>query len=197
MKLFKELKWDALLLAALYLLLGAVLLIFPETTAKTLGYSIGVILILAGALSMIMYLLRDAHQNYYHNDFVSGLIGIALGVIVLYKVNLIISLVPFILGLLVLISACSKLQNAIDMKRMGYGNWIVMLILTAVNAVLGIVLICNPFQAATVLFQVLGAGLIFSGITDLCTTIYFACKIREYYRRTEAVETGFEEVKDE
>ena len=82
-KELRELKWNALLLAAFDILLGAVLLIFPETTANTLGYLIGIVLIVAGAVSMICYLLREAHQNYYHNDFVTGLVEIALGCIVL------------------------------------------------------------------------------------------------------------------
>ena len=74
MKLFKEMKWDALLTGVLYVLLGIVALVLPETMEKTLGYLLAVVLILAGAVSMIAYLLRDAHQNYYHNDFLHGLI---------------------------------------------------------------------------------------------------------------------------
>ena len=83
MKLFKEMKWDALLTGVLYVLLGIVALVLPETMEKTLGYLLAVVLILAGAVSMIAYLLRDAHQNYYHNDFLHGLIGIGLGILVL------------------------------------------------------------------------------------------------------------------
>lgn len=197
MKELKAMKWDALLMAVLYIVLGIVVLVLPETMAKTMGYLIGVILILAGAVSMICYLLRDAHQNYYHNDFVSGLVGIGLGCLVLYKVEWIISLIPFILGVLVLISGFSKLQDVIDMKRLDYGNWIAMLILAVVNLVLGVILIFNPFKAATLLLRLIGLGLIFSGITDGFTTLYFAGKIRQYFRSMEAVDSTFEEVKEE
>lgn len=197
MKELKAMKWDALLMAVLYIVLGIVVLVLPETTAKTLGYLVGVVLILAGAVSMICYLLRDAHQNYYHNDFVSGLVGIALGCLVLYKVELIISLIPFILGLLVVVSGCSKLQDVIDMKRLDYGNWIAMLVLAIVNLALGIILICNPFKAATLLFRLIGLGLVFSGITDGFTTLYFARKIRQYLSSMEAVDSTFEEVTEE
>ena len=138
MKLFKEMKWDALLTGVLYVLLGIVALVLPETMEKTLGYLLAVVLILAGAVSMIAYLLRDAHQNYYHNDFLHGLIGIGLGILVLSKVEVIIALIPFLLGVLVLISGCSKLQDVIDMKRMNYGNWIVMLIFAVINVIFGI-----------------------------------------------------------
>ena len=148
MKTLKELKLDAMMMGGLYILLGIVALVIPETMEKSLGYLIGVVLIVGGAVSMISYLLRDAHQNYYHNDFLHGLIGIAAGILVLNKVEFIISVIPFLMGALILVSGCSKLQDVIDMKRLEYGNWVAMLAFAVVNVVLGIVLMCNPFQTA-------------------------------------------------
>lgn len=197
MKTLKELKWDEMLRGILYILLGVVALLIPETMERMLGYLLGGVLIVAGAVSMICYLIRDAHQNYYHNGFVYGLLSIAIGCVVLYKAEWIVSLVPFILGLLVLASGCTKLQDVIDMKRMENGNWIVMLVLAIVNIVLGVILICNPFEAATLLFRVIGVGLIFSGVTDCAVTIYFALKFGKYLKTKETVETSFEELTPE
>ena len=197
MKFLKELKWDALFTGVLYILLGIVALLIPETMERLLGYLIGAVLILAGAVSMISYLLRDAHQNYYHNDFLHGLIGIVLGIMILYKVNIIISLVPVVLGVLVLVSGLSKLQDVIDLKRMEYGNWIVMLVLAIINLVLGLVLIFNPMKTAAVLFRLLGVGLIFSGVTDCFTTLYFAKKIRNYLAELNAIDGTFVEIVNE
>ena len=194
MKMLKELKWEAILTGVLYMLLGIVALVVPETMQKTLGYVIGIVLIVAGLISIICYLLRDAKENYYHNEFVFGLVGMVLGAAVLYKVEVIISLIPFILGILVLFSGCSKLQDAIDLKRLGYGSWIGMLVVAVINIILGIVLICNPFQAAIVLFRVLGVGLIISGVSDCFSTIYFARKFHKFKQEQDAVDSTFEEV---
>ena len=197
MKMLKELKWEAILSGILYILLGIVALVIPETMQKTLGYLIGIVLIVAGLVSMVCYLLRDARENYYHNEFVFGLVGIVLGAAVLYKVEVIISLIPFILGVLVLISGCSKLQDAIDLKRLGYGSWIGMLVVAVINIILGIVLICNPFKAAVLLFRVLGIGLILSGASDCFSTVYFARKLRRFKQEAEAVDSSFEEIDPE
>ena len=194
MKMLKELKWEAILTGVLYILLGIVALVVPETMQKTLGYVIGIVLIVAGLISIICYLLRDAKENYYHNEFVFGLVGMVLGAAVLYKVEVIISLIPFILGILVLFSGCSKLQDAIDLKRLGYGSWIGMLVVAVINIILGIVLICNPFQAAIVLFRVLGVGLIISGVSYCFSTIYFARKFHKFKQEQDAVDSTFEEV---
>lgn len=193
-KLLKQIKWDAILISVLYIALGIVCVVIPETMVKTIGYLIGALLIIAGAVSMICYLLREAHQNYYRNDFVYGLVSIAIGIIVLYKVDWLIELVPLILGVLVLASGCSKLQDVIDMKRMEYGNWVLMLILAVANVIFGVVVIFNPFETALLLFQLVGAGLIFSGATDCFTIIFFAKKIRKYYEELQAVDSTFVEV---
>lgn len=144
--------------------------------------------------SIICYLLRDARENYYHNEFVFGILGIVLGAVVLYKVEIVISLIPFILGVLVLCSGCSKLQDAIDLKRLGYGSWLGLLIVAAINIILGVVLIYNPFKAAILLFRVLGVVLILSGAGDCFSTIYFARKLRRFKQEQDALDSTFEEV---
>ena len=53
MKMLKELKWEAILTGVLYILLGIVALVIPETMQKTLGYLIGIVLIVAGLVSII------------------------------------------------------------------------------------------------------------------------------------------------
>lgn len=193
-KLLKQMKWDVILTALLYVALGVVALVMPDTMVRTLGYLIGVFLIVAGAVSMVCYLLRDAHQNYFRNDFVHGLVGIAVGIIVLYKVDWIVELVPIILGVLVVASGCRKLQDVIDMKRMEYGSWVGMLVLAALNVVFGAVIILNPFETAVFLFQLIGVGLIVSGATDCLVALYFAGKLKRYMEKLQAVDSTFEEV---
>lgn len=192
-ELLKKVKWDAILGALLYVVLGIVALVIPETMIKTLGYLIGILLIVIGAVSMIGYLLRENSLNYYRHDFGYGLVGVAVGILFLYKVEWIISLVPVILGIMVLASGCSKLQNVIDMMRGEYGNWIVMLVLAIINVIIGVILIVNPFDTVVLLFQLVGAGLIFSGITDCVTAVYVAGRLKSFMDRMEVVDSSFVE----
>ncbi|MCI9190947.1 MAG: hypothetical protein HFH84_15315 [Lachnospiraceae bacterium] len=196
-KLLKQIKWETVLTSLLYIVLGAVTVAIPETMVRTLGYLVGVLFILVGAVSMICYLLRDASRNYDRNDFGYGLVGIAVGVLFLYKVEWITSLVPVILGVLVLASGCVKLQHVIDMKRLDCGNWVAVLILAVINVIFGVVLIANPFQTVILLFQLVGAGLIFSGITDCITVVYVADRMKEFLDRAQAVDSTFTEVVEE
>ena len=187
-KILGKFKWKILLSAVLLILIGIVLLLFPETTAKTICYLVAAIAIIMGIVTMITYFFREVPINYYRNDFVIGLAGIILGFFIIYKVELIISLVPFILGLVVTISGFSKIQDAIDMNRMGYRNWIGILVVAIVNVVLGIVLLLNPFEVATLMFRVMGIALIFSGITDIVSTMYLKKRVKNYTDDMKALE---------
>lgn len=182
--MLKEMKWSAVLRSVIYCVLGIILILFPDTTARTLCYIGGGAIVVTGVVTLITYLFRDVEDRYYRNDFVMGLIEVLLGLFAIYKAELLISLIPFILGIFVVISGFCKLQNGLDVKRMGYDNWYVFVLLAIVNVVFGIVLLWNPFTAATVMFVVIGAGLVFSGVTDLVLTFFVSKQVHHYFSGT-------------
>lgn len=177
--MLKEMKWNMLLSAGLYMVLGLVLLIFPATTARTICYLIAGIAIVIGLVNLVIYFTRNITRNYYRNDFVTGLMLIVLGMFVIYKVDMVIALVPFIIGLCIIVSGLFKLQGALDVQRMG-GNAVLILGLAVVNVVVGVLMVINPFDSALLLYRLLGVGLLFSGLTDLASTLYLSQKMHSY-----------------
>lgn len=180
--MLKEMKWNMILSAALYMVLGLILLIFPATTARTICYLIAGIAIVTGLVNLVVYSTRNITRNYYRNDFVTGLMLMVLGIFVIYKVDLVIALVPFIIGLCIIVSGLFKLQGALDVQRMG-GNAVLILGLAVVNVVIGILMVINPFDSAMLLYRLLGAGLLFSGLTDLASTLYLSSKMHSYMKK--------------
>lgn len=187
--MLKEMKWNMILSAALYVVLGVILLIFPATTARTICYLIAGIAIVIGLVNLVVYFTRNITRNYYRNDFVGGLLLMVLGIFVIYKVDLVISLVPFIIGLCIIVSGLFKLQGALDVQRMG-GNAVLILGLAVVNVVIGILMVINPFDSAMLLYRLLGAGLLFSGLTDLASTMYLSSKMHGYMRKMNEADEG-------
>lgn len=196
MKIVKELKWQSMLYQILYILMGVVLLLFPETTAKTICYAAGGAAIVVGVVVVCIYLFRDAAKNAYKNDFVSGLVSILLGIFLFYKVDLILELIPFLLGIAVIISGFMKLQNCIDVRRMGYGNGLALFLLALINVIIGIILLVDPFQKAIFLFRLIGVGLIFSGATDLAATLYMFRKVSNFVADMQVLNGSAEDVRE-
>ena len=180
--MFKASKWDVFFKGLIYIALGLVVFLMPEKIESFLGYVLGGALILTGAVFIISYLLREPILNYDHNGFVNGIAVMAIGAIVLFKMNLVVSLLPLGLGLLVLISGVTQLQDCIDMIRLKYKSWGLMLFFSILNIILAVVLLIDPFKAAMTMFKVMGVGLILSGITDIYSMFYLAGKYAKYQK---------------
>ena len=46
--------------------------------------------------------------------------------------------------------------------------------------VVGVLMVINPFDSALLLYRLLGVGLLFSGLTDLASTLYLSKKMHSY-----------------
>lgn len=171
MSLLKQLKWNLILLAVIFIALGIVLILWPGATMKTICYLLAAMLLALGVASLINYLRKDISGIIYRYDLVVGLCAILGGILVIVKVDKLTDLIPAVLGFLVTMSGIMKMQNSVDMLRLGHGTWHVAFAMSIINIVAGIVLLMNPFEAAQILIMCLGIALVYSGITDLYVTI--------------------------
>ena len=85
---------------------------------------------------------------------------------------------PFILGLLIVISGIVKLQEALDMMKYRADGSVTVLVIAILSLVLGILILINPFGTAELLFRIIGIALIYNGVSDLLTVFYFSRKTR-------------------
>ena len=171
MSLLKQLKWNLILLAVIFIALGIVLILWPGATMKTICYLLAAMLLAIGVVSLINYLRKDISGIIYRYDLVVGLCAILGGILVIVIVDKLTDLIPAVRGFLVTMSGIMKMQNSVDMLRLGHGTWHVAFAMAIVNIVAGIVLLMNPFEAAQILIMCLGIALVYSCITDLYVTI--------------------------
>lgn len=179
--------------AVALLICGLVLLLMPELTLVTIANVIGILVIIIGAFFLIGYFLRKelAAGN---NDLIKGLVIVCIGIFICVKSELVVSVLPVVLGIGVVLSGILKLQHALDLKRMGFDTWVRIGLTAAVNIFIGLIVILNPFSTVAWLMRLVGIGFLFSGVTDLITTIYVSKKASEYYVDGKAEETD-EEIK--
>lgn len=184
----KGFRLELLLSSVMYVIAGAILLLFPETTARTICYLIAIVVMAIGLIKVLTYLARGLEQNMYKNDLVVGLVCFIIGLVLIFKVKAIISIIPILLGILVLISGFGKLQSSLDVKRMKNGNWTYFFIIALVNIALGLLCIFSPFKIAKTMIRLIGLAMLFSGITDLMGNIYMSKKLKNYLEDMAALE---------
>ena len=148
---------------------------------------------LAGGNDENDYLRKDISGIIYRYDLVVGLCAILGGILVIVKVDKLTDLIPAVLGFLVTMSGIMKMQNSVDMLRLGHGTWHVAFAMAIVNIVAGIVLLMNPFEAAQILIMCLGIALVYSGITDLYVTISISRRLSQLKTEIVVAEDDSEE----
>ena len=180
--LLKDLKWNAIIGALIMIATGIILIIFPSVSLSVLATIVGVGAICAGLFSIIRFFTYDLKESFYRNDFLIGIVVLTIGILILFKPAIFISIIPFVLGIVIMFSSFSKLQDGITAKRLGYPNHMLYIILALVDCVFGLIVLFNPFEAATILFIIIGLGLVYSGVSDLYVTVYLSKRFNEFYK---------------
>lgn len=181
MNIFQRVKNGIMISGVFLVLAGLVLLFFPEVTTKTIAYLAAALLLFMGIAQIIGYFRSDPGMGRYSGGLVLGIFLIVIGLMIYYKSEAVISIIPVILGVIIVISGAAKLQQAIDLARMKVNRWSTVLVIALLNIVLGGVIIFNPFSTVMTLLRFVGIGLIYSGLSDIISTLYLSHQAKDYY----------------
>lgn len=165
---FRSMRWNLILAALAYVVLGVVLLVWPDVTGGVLCTLLGVLLIVYGAFQIISFFLRrDEGWGSGAGYLLAGLCAVAIGVIALTSPQKILAILPIVLGAVVVVDSCISLKRAFQLKELGMGAWWVVALLAVVTLLFGLVVMFNPIASAILVTRVLGGVLLFQGISDL------------------------------
>lgn len=175
----KDFKKSYCVASVVYIIFGLVLLLWPDLSLQTLCYVLGTMFIVFGLTHIVLYFIKDRMTSILQMDLVSGVYGIAAGIFVLVKPRLVIELLPFFAGILMILGAVIKLQNALDLKRLMFGRWYLALAAAAVMLGLGIILVLNPFETMRVIVILMGAGMLVDGLVNIFNMIMINHMVRK------------------
>ena len=179
---FKNLKWSHVLLAVAYILFGLALLFMVSTIKAKIADIIGLVLVIIGRVHITQYFLQEMEESYFGNNFMEGVILVLLGILCIYQNAQVMVLVPYMLAIAVIGSGVSKLQDAIDAKRMGDTHSAVFLVLAVISLIVGCLVMFNIISGENNIYMVLGGGMLYSGITDLVAAIYLSNRYGKFLR---------------
>ena len=199
--LLKQMKTNALLSAALYALLGLVLLIWPALSASLLCLALGLVLVLCGLGNIIVFLRNRDGSLYAALHLITGIILAAVGVWLMARPTLVTVVIPRIVGVLICFHGFGDISDAMTLRKNNSPRWTAALLLAAITLVLGVILVICPFQAFTTVVRLLGAFLLYDGISDLWITGQVGKAIRQVEKNAnaerDAVDVEYRDIKDE
>lgn len=164
---FKNLKANYTVSAIICVVVGLVLIIWPGTSTQVVCMVLGGVLLAYGIIQIILYLFARERTLYLQGMLLLGIIFSVLGAWILLKPEMIIKAVPVIMGIIIIMHGLHNAIQAIDLKKMSYENWWVALLFGILTIVLGGVLVYNPFTVVNTVVRVIGAFLVYDGLSDI------------------------------
>ena len=143
---------------------GLILLLMPSLANRLIVYGIGIALLVYGAVRVFRYRQRDPAYEMAGHDLFIGLVCVVSGLFMLLFSSIVISILPFILGVFLIFGAVRSIQTAFDVRRFHGLHWSIHLLFGIFFAVAGIQAIRNPFGTAKMLTRFAGAGLLLLGL---------------------------------
>lgn len=178
MEEIKGFRKNFVILSVFYVIAGIVLLFWPAMSIELFCKTLGIGLLIVGIAHIIIYFTKDHMLNIMQMDLVLGVICVAFGAFLLLHPDFVETVMPFVIGILLLMGAIVKLQNAIDMKRLKFVHWKVILGFAIVLLILGAILIYNPFQGQVLLIYI-GVSLMVDGLVNIVSMLCIAHRMKQ------------------
>lgn len=188
-KIFKSSMLSSIALA----ILGTLLIFQSEITIVSISYIIGAVLIAIGVLAILKFLKNLSQESKNELDIVYGIVTVILGVLVINNPQAIASVIPFIVGLIIIITSATKLQYGFELKVNGNDLWKSTMIISVITIVCGIMLIFNPFKGAVFITKVVGALILTYAVLDIISTLTIKNTVKQLH---EAIAESVNDVKD-
>ena len=195
MKLLKKLKTNIVISAMLCILLGIVLVVWPDLSMQVVCTAVGAILLIGGGVRLAVYFSVKDGSVYAQMNLIMGIILAVVGVWILLQPDKVLAIIPIIVGIVIVLHGINNLQQALTLYKDKYDKWWVALILGLLTVGFGVLLICRPFEALETAVMMIGICLIYDGISDIwiVSRIYRTAKALK--QEAEALDVEAEEIK--
>lgn len=166
-----RLAYDSVPSSILSAALGMVLLVWPSLSSRMICYGLGIGILLVGAYRIVVYFRSTPADAAVKNELSSGLLLLVLALFFLPRPETIASLLPSLLGLFLIMGAARETQSACDLYRMKEPRWYPPMIGAVVQAIMGLLILLNPFSTARVFMQFIGVSLLVESISRIVFAI--------------------------
>ena len=176
----KSIKTNILGSALLCVILGVVLVIYPNTSLALVCRAVGVIVLITGAGFLLSHIRGGIFSWFYKLDLILGVLFVTLGGYILLNPLGLLSIIPIVFGVLLIYHGISDLGQALELRKYEADRWWISIIIAVVTIALGILIMRNPFDTIDMLMRIIGICLIYDGLSDLLLVGKFSKSIRNY-----------------
>lgn len=178
-KAYQKLLYTSLVTGIIFFCFGLFLFLKPEVTISSVSYLLGGILIIIGFITFLKYVLNnDKVIKNFDLDLIYGIVGIVAGLVLILNPTAIATIIPFILGMWIVINSAIKLQYSLVLKQYENSNWKVTFIIAVISLIWGIILVFNPFKGAVIITKMIGIFVMVYALLEITEGILFQKNVK-------------------
>ena len=163
----QEQRRSSALVALVTIILGVVLVVWPDRSVSMICAILGGALLLCGLLYVIGWFAGKRRQSKSVFMIIPGVILAGLGVWLMTSSSTGIALIQYVFGAVVLFHGILDLQAALALLTQRMNKWWIDLLLALLTLGLGLLILANPFGTFAALVVLIGIALIYDGVSDL------------------------------
>lgn len=148
-----------------YLVLGFVMVLFPNSVSNVLCYTLGIVLTVYGLFNIITFFISRNSNLYF--ELIVGVIATAFGIFTLFSPNIIVNIIFVTIGIVIIIDSLMDIKHSFQLKALGMKYWWVCTAVSAAVIILGGCTIFFPTFFGDFLIILLGIIMIYEGISGL------------------------------
>lgn len=191
------------------IIIGALLIKFPDNTVQGITVAIGVLFLLSGVISCVTYFWTKRHVSDYKiydaegrlvageqpNFPIVGLGSTIFGLILSLSPTTFVSVLMYIIGAILILGAVNQFMNLVSARRYGrIGLW--YWVMPSLILLTGLYVMVKPMGPLSAAMLILGWCTLLYGVTELINALKFYQDKKKLQREQPRVDT-FEEIKDE
>lgn len=184
-KFFQKSKIAYVIMSVLLFAVGMCLIIWPALITKVICYVIGSIALIAGIIELVIFFARDISVRTVSYSLIIGFLLSIFGLILLLKPDNSAVFFSMLFGVFIIIDSVLKLQTSFELRNLGVLRWWVNLLLALASAVLGVLLVINPFATTNILFVFMGISLVVDALENIWTVIFISLAAKQIKRAVE------------
>lgn len=166
--------------------IGCLLIKYPDNTVTWMTVAIGVLFLLSGLISLIVYVNARKHVSEFKIMDADGrviagekptfpIVGVGsliLGAMLALTPNVFITALMYIIGGILILGAINQYMNLVHARRygkVGFGYWV----FPSAVLLIGLYVIIKPMVPASMAMLILGWCSLLYGVTELINTLKF------------------------
>lgn len=174
----KKTAWSAILESLITMIMGILLVVWPDVVLKVIVYVVGTFFIIKGAYQVINYFIVKGQNDFFNNSLLAGIISILIGFTLLLIGEEIAHVFRVAVGIWLIYESLVRINTSIKLHAINISAWKYVLILALVMLVLGVFVVFYDGAVLTLIgWMMIIAGII--GVVSDTMFIQYVNKISE------------------